>query len=123
MPDRRATLLIDDSVGFRPIVLDDQLDDRTGAATKAPSYNPHKDILARAWSSTNGASRLSMRQIPTPTPLPSPPPALGGFNINGTQSFNNAPGSFDSFAEINSFTLKTPDAYWMQLLGETAAWH
>ncbi|KAH7919184.1 hypothetical protein BV22DRAFT_1134022 [Leucogyrophana mollusca] len=48
-------------------------------------------------------------------------PALGGFNTNGTQSFNNAPGAFDSFAEINPFTLKTLDAYRMQLWGKMAA--
>ncbi|KAH7917664.1 hypothetical protein BV22DRAFT_1135221 [Leucogyrophana mollusca] len=48
-------------------------------------------------------------------------PALGGFNINGTQSFNNASGGFDSFAEINPFTLKTLDAYRMQLWGKMAA--
>ncbi|KAH7919188.1 hypothetical protein BV22DRAFT_1134025 [Leucogyrophana mollusca] len=52
---------------------------------------------------------------------PSPPgTALDGFNINGTQSFNNAAGDFDSFTEINPFALKTLDVYRMQLLGRMA---
>ena len=69
----------------------------------------------------------SLNALPLPPRVPSPPITNPSpFTISTTKITNSslgagAAGGFDAFAEMNPFTLKTLDAYRMQLWGKMAA--